>query len=237
MSKSSIAVIFVLVVGSFVWFHYYSEFITLPLAPKETKQPDIAVEAIKHLRETKPFALSGSLTELLAKEKPNLVSTEMHPLIGKKAPEIRLLNSDDQEVELSAALKRGPVVLVFYLGYACDHCVSQLFGLNEDLKYFDELNATVIAISEDHTTKTREKFKKYGSFRFPVLSDPTHEIAMRYGVYNPASNGRRVWEAHGTFVIDPDQTIRWVNTGPEPFVHNATILNELVQIRHQPQQK
>ena len=52
-------------------------------------------------------------------------------------------------VQLAKELKKGPVVVVFYLGYYCNHCVSQLFDLNEDVRYFHELGAEVIAISAD----------------------------------------------------------------------------------------
>ena len=194
---------------------------------RELSEADVAEAAMLHLRGTKEEPLSGRLTEILAKAKDHLSKNEPHPLIGKVSPSIRLTNTDGDEVELDDLLAKGPVVLVFYLGYACDHCVSQLFGLNEDLAYFSELGATIVAVSEDMPSKTREKYKKYGAFSFPVLSDPTHEAAQRFGVYTPAGNGRRAWEAHGTFVIGKDRKILWANTGSEPFTDNPTLLFEI----------
>ena len=194
---------------------------------RDIAEADLAEGARIHLRSVKDEPLSGGLTEILAKAKDHLSKNESHPLIGKVSPSIRLSNTDGDEIVLEDLLAKGPVVLVFYLGYACDHCVSQLFGLQEDIAYFSELGATIVAVSEDLPAKTREKYKKYGAFSFPVLSDPTHESAQRFGVYTPASNGRRAWEAHGTFVIGKDRKIFWANTGAEPFTDNPTLLFEI----------
>jgi peroxiredoxin len=195
----------------------------------DPSDPDDA-SPIAYLRKDKPQPLSGKLSDLLDASFDKRVATQPHPLLGKPAPGFRLEGSDGSTVALDGLLERGPVVLVFYLGYSCDHCVSQLFGLDEDRAYFAELGATIVAVSADPPKKSREKSEKYGRFHFPVASDPTREIAMRYGVYLPAGNGRREWEAHGTFVIDRDKTVLWAETGAEPFNHNPTLLHELTRI-------
>jgi peroxiredoxin Q/BCP len=200
-----------------------------PAAPSE------ADAAKAYLREHKPEPLSGPLRGLLADPTKPRVATERHPLLGQPAPPFTLADADDTPTALDDLLARGPVVLVFYYGYSCDHCVSQLFDLNEDRRYFAELGATVVGVSPDAPAHTRAKYAEYGPFAIPVLSDPDHTAAMRYGVYRPAVGDAKAWKAHGTFVIGRDRRVHWANTGPEPFTGNVTLLAELTRLDARPE--
>jgi peroxiredoxin len=191
---------------------------------------DIAQEAQAYLREKKPEPLAGPLPALLAEPKKPLVPSEPHALLNQFAPGFTLPDVDGKPTDLDDLLSRGPVVVVFYLGYQCNHCVSQLFDLNEDLAYFRELGATVVAVSPDKSEHTRERYKKYGAFGFPVLSDADHAVARRYGVSRPAVGELKAWEAHGTFVIGRDRYVHWAKTGDEPFTGNDTLLAELARL-------
>ncbi len=105
---------------------------------------------------------------------------------------------------------------MFYFGYYCNHCVSQLFALQKDIDKFRELGATVVAISADPPELTSERFKKYGAFTFPVVSDPNHVVAARYATYVPSSKPGEEGDAlHGTFVIARDGRLAWVNRGTD----------------------
>ena len=188
---------------------------------------NLAYEAIADLRESKPAPLSGALSQLLADNREKVVPTQPHPLLNKLAPDFTLKDVDGNDVALSSLTARGPVVVVFYLGYWCDHCVSQLFGLQEDGQYFDELGSTVVAISNDPTELTRQRYKEYGAFRYPVLSDPDRTVAQKYGVYTAPSDGRKEWEAHGTFVVGRDGIVKGAATGKKPFTHNPTLLEAI----------
>jgi len=115
-------------------------------------------------------------------------------------------------------VQKGPVVLVFYYGYLCDHCVSQLFAIDKDLARFRELGATVLAISPDTAELTRSRFKQYGAFAFPVLSDPGNKVATKYETYVPsATAGQEGDLLHGTFIISRQGKIVWTNRGEAPF--------------------
>lgn len=192
--------------------------------------PDLAQQATDFLREKKPGPLSGPLQALLADPTQKRIATEPHPLLNHPAPEFTLPGVDEKPVSISELLTQGPVVLVFYYGYTCNHCVSQLFDLNEDLRYFTELGTTVVAISPDTAEQTKKQYAKYGAFSFPVLSDKDRSIASRYGVYRPSVGEIRDWQAHGTFLIGRDGRIRWANTGPEPFTGNPTLLAEIARL-------
>ena len=118
-------------------------------------------------------------------------------------------------------------MVVFYYGYWCDHCVSQLFGLQEDLKFFDQINARIVAISPDEPEMTRQRYQEFGKFSFTVLSDLEGEVGTRFGVTDPEVPTDPAGLKHGTFVVDPAGVVRWANVSDEPFFDNQTLLFEL----------
>jgi peroxiredoxin len=203
------------------------------LHPADTDAPpprDIAAEAQKLIRESKPAPLSAPLAEILAKAENVHFDSYKHPLVGKPAPDFTRPDVFGNRWALKDELVKGPVVLVVYLGYHCNHCVSQLFDANEDYKYFQELRAEIVAVSPDSAHQTKDKYKKYQPFAFPVLSDRDNSIAEAYGVYNPAKDGKPEDLQHGTFIVDQAGIVRWAAFGPAPFGHNETLLYELAKI-------
>src|SRR5436309_9434848 len=132
------------------------------LRPPEPKPPahDLAAEARAILREQHQEPLSEPLNKILADAADNHFPSYEHPLVGKPAPDFTRPDVDGKPWSLKQALAKGPVVIVFYYGYYCDHCVSQLFGVQEDYHYFRELGTEVVALSADKTEETREKYKQ-----------------------------------------------------------------------------
>ncbi|MBA4189879.1 MAG: hypothetical protein C0467_17995 [Planctomycetaceae bacterium] len=193
---------------------------------------DLAQEARDDLDRRNFRPLSGSLDALLADPAYKPIPTQAHPLLGQPAPDFTPSDTADKPVNLTEKLKSGPVVLVFYYGYHCNHCVSQLFALNKDIEKFRELGATVVSVSADPSEQTRERFKQYGEFGFPVLSDPTNAVATKYGTFAPSKKpGEDGDLMHGTFVIDRSGRVVWANRGEAPFTENRTLLIELHRSR------
>lgn len=199
-------------------------------APVPMKEYNVAEEAQKLVRKSKEKPLSDSLAQVLTEAERVHFESYQHPLVGKPAPEFTREDVDGKIWSLKEALKKGPVIVVFYLGYHCDHCVSQLFDLNEDIQLFEELGAQVVALSPDSSELTRKRYARYGAFRFPVLSDHSNSIAEAYGVYTPAKDGKEEELLHGTFVLDQQGVVRWAAFGDQPFGHNPTLLYEVAKI-------
>ncbi len=192
---------------------------------------NVAAEAKEYLRELNVKPLEIDLDTLLAESHDKSLPTLPHPLLNQPAPGFELSNHNGQKQSLGEQLSRGPVVVVFYYGYYCNHCVSQLFALQDDIAKFRELGAEVMAISADTPEQTTEKFAKYGQFTFPVLADPDNKTAEAFSIYAPASEGKKERLLHGTFVIDKDGVIRWCHYGDAPFTANATLLVELAKLQ------
>jgi peroxiredoxin len=205
----------------------------LMLAGCSSRAPELDLakdaEADLEVRQFKP--LSGPLSSLVEDSTFEGVPTQVHPLLGQVAPDFTLKDSDDQRRSLSDFTKKGPVLLVFYYGYTCNHCVSQLFGLSKDIEKFRELGAEVVAISPDETQRTRERYQTYGAFAFPVLSDPDNKVAEAYGAYNRKTDE----PTHATFVLDRKGKVLWTYRGEEPFTNNRSLLVELYQIERKKQ--
>lgn len=191
--------------------------------------PNVAQEAREYLKAHAVKPLSGPLQRLIAEPAGERVKTQPHPLLGQTAPDFELSDHRQKSWRLTERLKRGPVVLTFYFGYHCNHCVGQLFALNDDDAKFHELGAQVVAISADPPELTQLRYRQYGEFAFPVLTDPGNAVAQKYGVYRPASGTSRDDLLHATFVIGRDGRVRWAYTGNDPFTGNLTLLTELAE--------
>lgn len=205
--------------------------LTISRSPRPPQGPSVAEEAEKYVRYRKAVPLSEPLTQLLSNPDLFVVEPQKHPLLGKKAPNFQLAASDGRLVRLETLLAQGPVVVIFYYGYYCSHCVAQLFSIDEDLARFRELGASVVAISPDSVTTTRERIAENNrGFGFPLLADPYHEVAKQYGVYTPAEGKTPEDLQHGTFIVDRSGIVRWSDVGDQPFIHNQTLLYELAKI-------
>ncbi len=189
-------------------------------------QRDLAKEAEAALARQNFRPLSEPLQTLLADAKYEPIPTQAHSLLLQSAPDFTLKDVEGKDRSLADYLKTGPVVLVFYYGYHCDHCVSQLFAINKDMEKFHELGVHVVAVSADSIELTRERYKQYGAFKFPVLSDAGNKIAEKYETYTPATEALM----HGTYVISRQGKIVWTNRGETPFTENRTLIHKVAEI-------
>lgn len=162
---------------------------------------------------------SPSLAIILADVNFNPVPTEEHSLLRQPSPDFTLSDDRGDRVHLADELRKGPVVVVFYYGYWCNHCVAQLFGLHQDISNFQTLGARVIAISADPPEQTAERFAQYGRFAFSVLSDPDHRVAEQFGVWGDAPSQ----QLHGIFLIGTNGQVLWCRTGQQPFQDNKSL--------------
>jgi len=184
-------------------------------------------EAYIHAVHVKP--LTTALSEILRQPEPTSVASQPHKLLTQLAPDFALPDDHNAPCKLSEAGLNRPVVVVFYLGYGCSHCVAQLVSLEKDLHYFKELDADIVAISSDSTAHTAKRFEQYGRFGFPVLSDEDHAVAEQWGCFHPATEDAPELTDHGTFVVDRHGKLIWASRGSEPFLDNRTLLRVLAE--------
>jgi peroxiredoxin Q/BCP len=121
---------------------------------------------------------------------------------GDKAPTFSAPDQHDRVVKL-ADFKGRRVVLYFYPKADTPGCTTQSCALRDAVADLGALDAVVVGVSPDTPEKQAKFDEKYG-LGFPLLSDPDHEVAERYGAWGERSMyGRKFMGIiRSAFVID-----------------------------------
>ncbi|HIG82271.1 MAG TPA: redoxin domain-containing protein, partial [Verrucomicrobiales bacterium] len=86
------------------------------------------------------------------------------------------------------ALRGKPVVLIFYLGKGCVHCMDQLNAFDPVAAEFEKQGITLLAVSTDTSAGLRDTFIGYDvkdrHYNFPLLSDPALTTFRAYRAYD-----------------------------------------------------
>jgi len=117
------------------------------------------------------------------------------------------------------------VLLVFYLGHGCLHCLDQLNALAPVVGAFQSAGIDILAISADSPEalqKTQAQAKAGGGFPFPLVADPAREVFRQYRVYD----GFEDLPLHGVFLVDGAGLVRWQDISFEPFTDMKFLLDE-----------
>lgn len=100
---------------------------------------------------------------------------------GDKAPDFTLKDQTGKEVRLYDALKNGPVVLTWYRGGWCPYCNLAMKGLSDKVNEFNELGATLLALTPEIPDKSMTTIEK-NELKFSVLSDLDNQVARKYDI-------------------------------------------------------
>jgi peroxiredoxin Q/BCP len=130
---------------------------------------------------------------------------------GRKAPAFVLNDQHGNRHRLSDYAGQ-PVVLFFYPKDDTSGCTKEACAFRDTLPKFRSGKAGVFGVSIlDEASKA--KFAKKYDLNFPLLADPDHEVAEKYGVWQERSMyGRKfMGVARTTYLIDRDGTVarRW----------------------------
>ncbi len=152
---------------------------------------------------------------------------------GDKAPAFTLNDPEGQPVSSADLLAKGPLVISFYRGVWCPYCNMELQALQAALPTFDQLNASLVALSPQTAVNSRKSVRQ-NALGFPILSDTHNNVADAFGLrfelpdylvelYKglkndlPAFNGDPSWTLPmpGRFVIGQDGTILYAEVNPD----------------------
>ncbi len=101
--------------------------------------------------------------------------------VGDAAPMFTAKDQNGKMISLKQALKKGPVVMLFYRGQWCPFCNKQLSHFADSLSQLTAKGASILAITPEtpgNIIKTIEKTKS----SFPVLEDAGLSIMKQYKV-------------------------------------------------------
>jgi peroxiredoxin Q/BCP len=125
------------------------------------------------------------------------------PAVGEPAPTFSLV--DDAGTTRSLESQRGRwVVLFFYPKDFTPGCTTEVCEFRDLSADFEAAGATVWSVSVlDAESKAR--FKAKHGLTYPLLADPDHEVAERYGVWVEKRNYGKTYHGiqRATFLLDP----------------------------------
>ncbi len=140
------------------------------------------------------------------------------------APEWTLADANGKQFSLSK-YRDKPVVMLFYLGYGCPHCLEQLNAFAPATKDFSDAGISLLAVSTDSAEGLKKSFAKSkdkAGFPFPLVSDETLETFKSFRAFDAFEN----MPLHGAFLIDGQGLVRWQDISFEPFTDTKFLLTE-----------
>jgi len=133
--------------------------------------------------------------------------------VGKKAPEFALKDQAGRTHRLKDYAGR-PVIVYFYPKDDTPGCTKEACAFRDAMPDFKESRAAVLGVSIlDVDSKAR--FAKKHELTFPLLADPDHRVAEKYGAWREKSLYGRTFMgiARTTLLIGRDGKVarRWDN--------------------------
>ena len=138
------------------------------------------------------------------------------------APKLEVKDEAGKPVTLDEYRGKN-VILVFYLGAECPHCMRQLHDIGKKKEDWDRLDTAVLAVSSASPEKNAETLKTLGALPVRLLSDERYTNARRFHSYDDFEE----MELHSTILIDKTGRVHWARTGGEPFADMTFLVKQL----------
>jgi peroxiredoxin len=155
--------------------------------------------------------------------------TNLGPLVWTPFPAEPLSGTDTAGAPWSLAAHKGRNVLViFFLGGKCAHCMQQLQVFGKEFEALKKLGVDTIAVNTDNAEATRAlKHNADGvKFPMPMIADPKLESFKRYRAYDDFEGQ----PLHGTFLIDAQGNVRFQRISADPFLDVEFIKAEAARV-------
>ena len=149
---------------------------------------------------------------------------------GEPAPDFTAMTDTGERVSLSD-FRGKPVVLYFYPKDDTPGCTREACAFRDALPDFKKGRAAVLGVSVlDAASKAR--FARKLRLNFPLLADPDHAVADKYGVWMKKALYGRSYMGLGrvTYLIRPDGKVarRWDNVKVDG--HAADVLRAVDEL-------
>lgn len=140
------------------------------------------------------------------------------------APAFSLPGQSGRPVSLSDYAGR-PVVVLFYLGHNCGHCMDQLRAFAGAAADFEKAGVNLLAIGSEPAAElaaTSAACGAGGIAPFPLLADPKMSVFRAWRCHDDFEG----LGLHGAFLVDGQGRVRWADVGPDPFQNTRFLLEE-----------
>lgn len=149
---------------------------------------------------------------------------------GQKAPAFTLTAAGGEKVRLSA-LQGGPVVLYFYPKDDTPGCTREACAFRDLSAEMKKRGATVLGVSPDDVA-SHEKFRDKYELNFPLLADPDHKVAEKYGAWREKNmyGKKSMGIQRSTFLIDAGGKVARVWKRVKVDGHDQQVLEALAKL-------
>lgn len=162
--------------------------------------------------------------------RPNLDSLGPFRWTPSAAPDWELSGMSGRTVSLRE-YRGKPIVLIFYLGAGCPHCIEQLNAFKPLTGEFAAAGISLVAISTDSVEGLNATFEKTNlTPEFPLVSDQDLGVFRKYRAFDDFENK----PLHGTFLVDGAGLVRWQDISYEPFKEVKFLLGESKRLLSMP---
>jgi thioredoxin-dependent peroxiredoxin len=160
---------------------------------------------------------------------------------GESAPDFTLVADDGSKVKLSI-LRGGPVIVYFYTRDDTPGCTREACAFRDLKDQLKRAGAKVVGISPD-AVESHAKFRDKHRLNFPLLADPDHKVAQKFGAWREKNMYAKKTMAiqRSTFLIDRRGKVAKVWKNVKVDGHDQQVLKALgelkaadVQVRKRP---
>jgi peroxiredoxin len=165
-------------------------------------------------------------------KRPSLASLGPFRWQPTAAPDFTLTDGEGKKVSLRQ-YRGKPVVVIFYLGAGCAHCIEQLVAFAPLAAEFKQAGIELLAVSTDTASGlqfTVEKAKYNGGFPIRLAADPGLKAFKAFRAHDDFEQQA----LHGTFLVDAEGHIRWQDISYQPFMETKFLLGEAQRLLNLP---
>jgi peroxiredoxin len=140
------------------------------------------------------------------------------------APPLAATDADGLTVTLAGLLADGrPTLVLFHLGHGCPHCLEQLRKFLPAAGDFESRGIRLVAVGrESRDALRRGTEREKPPVGVVMLADEDGAAFRAWRVHDDFEDR----PLHGAFLLDGAGRIRWMDTGPDPFLDVKLLLAE-----------
>jgi peroxiredoxin len=159
-------------------------------------------------------------------ERPELGT--LGPFHWQPSPAADFTLTDYRGEPISLGQFRGkPVIVIFYLGFGCLHCVEQLNTFGPMYQQFADAGISLVAIGTDDVAAIERAVaarQQSGTapLAIPLIPNADASVFKAYRAFDDFEQ----MPLHGMFLIDGEGLVRWQDIGYEPFSDAKFLLEE-----------
>ncbi|MDZ7961236.1 MAG: thioredoxin-dependent thiol peroxidase [Aulosira sp. DedQUE10] len=152
------------------------------------------------------------------------------PQVGQPAPDFSIPDQHESPVSL-ADFSGQWVILYFYPKDNTPGCTTEAKDFTELNQEFSAMGAKILGVSPD-SSQSHCKFIDKHSLTITLLSDPEHDLAETYGIWQLKKfmGKEYMGVVRSTFLIAPDGKIAYTWSSVKVKAHAQQVLNKLQEL-------